>query len=75
MSAVRIVQDEKRARERYQSDIARLEREVTRGEQKLANEKFVANAKPGVVAAERKKLDDYRRDLASARSALEALAS
>jgi valyl-tRNA synthetase len=29
----------------------------------LANEKFVANADPGVVASEREKLDQYRAEL------------
>jgi valyl-tRNA synthetase len=42
-------------------------------EKKLANEKFVANAKPDVVAAERAKLEDYRRQRDGARSALAAL--
>ena len=34
-----------------------------RGERMLANEKFVANAKPEVVEAEREKLARYRREL------------
>ncbi len=40
-----------------------LRAEVTRAEGKLANEKFVANAPPEVVAAEREKLDAYRAEL------------
>ena len=41
----------------------RLRREIERGERMLANEKFVANAKPDVVDAEREKLARYRREL------------
>ncbi|MGH3072388.1 MAG: valine--tRNA ligase [Gaiellaceae bacterium] len=44
-------------------EIERLRREVERGERMLANEKFVANAKPEVVEAEREKLARYRREL------------
>ena len=36
---------------------------IGRGERMLANEKFVANAKPEVVEAEREKLARYRREL------------
>ncbi len=45
-------------------EIGRLRREVARAERMLANERFVANAPPEVVAAERAKLDRYRRELA-----------
>ena len=45
------------------AEIERLRREVERGERMLANEKFVANAKPEVVEAEREKLARYRREL------------
>jgi valyl-tRNA synthetase len=41
----------------------RLRGEIARSEKLLANERFVANAKPEVVAAERTKLDRYRREL------------
>lgn len=60
-------------RERYARDIARLEAEVARAEAKLANEKFVQNAKPAVVDAERAKLAEYQRALTSAQTALTAL--
>jgi valyl-tRNA synthetase len=46
-----------------EGEIERLSREVERGERMLANEKFVANAKPEVVEAEREKLARYRREL------------
>ncbi len=46
-----------------EAEIARLRGEVERGERMLANEKFVANAKPDVVEAEREKLARYRREL------------
>jgi valyl-tRNA synthetase len=45
------------------AEIERLRREVARGERMLDNEKFVANAKPEVVEAERDKLARYRREL------------
>jgi valyl-tRNA synthetase len=41
----------------------RLRGEIARSEKLLANERFVANAKPEVVDAERTKLDRYRREL------------
>src|SRR5262249_2403498 len=41
----------------------RLRKEIARSEAMLANEKFVANAKPEVVQAEREKLERYRREL------------
>ncbi|HEY5349861.1 MAG TPA: hypothetical protein VIJ64_09015, partial [Candidatus Lustribacter sp.] len=59
--------------ERYTREIAKLDVEVERLEKKLANEKFVANAKPGVVAAEREKLDGYRRQRDASRAALSAI--
>ncbi|HET7815645.1 MAG TPA: class I tRNA ligase family protein, partial [Candidatus Baltobacteraceae bacterium] len=57
--------------ERYKKEAERLRAEVARGEAKLANEKFVANAKPGVVAKEREKLEGYRAQLARAEAALQ----
>jgi valyl-tRNA synthetase len=45
------------------AEIERLHKEIERGERMLANEKFVANAKPEVVEAERDKLARYRREL------------
>jgi valyl-tRNA synthetase len=41
----------------------RLREEIARGESMLANERFVANAPEDVVAAERQKLERYRREL------------
>jgi valyl-tRNA synthetase len=45
------------------AEIARLRKEIERGEKMLANERFVANAPADVVAAEREKLERYRREL------------
>ena len=42
---------------------ARLHQEIARGEKMLANDRFVQNAPPDVVAAEREKLERYRREL------------
>ena len=71
--AVRGVADTAQLRDRYVRDVARLESEVARSEKKLANESFIAKAAAGVVAAERAKLDEYRRELARAGDALAAL--
>ncbi|HEY9179319.1 MAG TPA: valine--tRNA ligase, partial [Candidatus Baltobacteraceae bacterium] len=57
--------------ERYKREAARLRAEVVRGEEKLANERFVANARPEVVAKEREKLEGYRAQLARVEAALE----
>jgi valyl-tRNA synthetase len=61
LEALRLHADPALLRERYARELATLDLEVERLEKKLANEKFVANAKPGVVAGERAKLDAYRR--------------
>ena len=47
------------------AEIERLRKEVARGEGMLANDPFVANAPAEVVAAEREKLERYRRELAA----------
>jgi valyl-tRNA synthetase len=47
-----------------EAEIERLRQEVARAEGMLANERFVANAPPAVVDAEREKLERYRRELA-----------
>jgi valyl-tRNA synthetase len=44
-------------------EIERLRKEVARAEGMLANERFVQNAPEHVVAAEREKLERYRREL------------
>jgi len=59
--------------DRYKKEAVRLRAEVQRGEAKLANEKFVANAKPEVVAKEREKLEGYRAELARVEAALEEM--
>jgi valyl-tRNA synthetase len=45
------------------AEVARLRGEVERGRKKLANERFVENAAPEVVDAEREKLARYEREL------------
>jgi valyl-tRNA synthetase len=45
------------------AEIERLRKEIARAEGMLANERFVANAPEHVVAAEREKLERYRREL------------
>jgi len=46
-----------------EAEQARLRREIVRAEGMLANERFVRNAPPEVVDAEREKLARYRREL------------
>jgi valyl-tRNA synthetase len=48
-----------------EAEIDRLRQEVARAEGMLANERFVQNAPPDVVTAERAKLERYRRELAA----------
>ena len=45
------------------AEIARLEKEISRAEGMLANERFVSKAPADVVEAERDKLERYRREL------------
>jgi valyl-tRNA synthetase len=45
------------------AEIERLQKEIARAEGMLANERFVRNAPEHVVAAERDKLERYRREL------------
>ena len=45
------------------AEIERLRKEIDRAEKMLANERFVDRAPEEVVAAEREKLDRYRREL------------
>ena len=51
-----------------QAELERLSKEVARAEGMLANERFVANAPADVVAAEREKLERYRRELEALRA-------
>ena len=46
-----------------QLEIDRLSKEVERSQRMLGNERFVANAAPEVVDAEREKLERYEREL------------
>jgi len=73
LEGLRVQADPAMLRERYARELATLELEVERLEKKLSNEKFVANAKPDVVAAERAKLDGYRRQREAVTSANLAL--
>ena len=61
-----VVRPEKaRVDDNRDAEIDRLRKEVARGEGMLANERFVSNAPAEVVAAEREKLERYRRELAA----------
>lgn len=58
---------------RLQKEAKKLESEVTRGEKKLGNEKFVTNAPEAVVAKEKEKLANYKQQLAATESRIEEL--
>ena len=47
-------------RERLSKEVVRLEGEVKKCEGKLANERFVSKAPEAVVAAERKRLENFK---------------
>lgn len=64
-SSVRLHVDPEARRRKLAEARVRLAKEVARGEGKLANEQFVSNAKPDVVAKERAKLEAYRAELDS----------
>jgi valyl-tRNA synthetase len=59
--------------ERYRKEVVRLRAEVERGERKLADQRFVANAKREVVAKERQKLEGYRAEFARVEAALKEM--
>ena len=61
-------------RKRLQKEIEKVEKEVTKCENKLGNPKFVENAKPEVVATERERLEEWNEKLAQLRSMLADLA-
>ena len=50
-------------RSRLDKEIAKISHEVTRAQNKLSNEKFVANAKAEIVAIERERLADWKSKL------------
>ena len=58
---------------RLQKEAKKLESEVTRGEKKLGNEKFVANAPEAVVAKEKEKLANYKQQLVATESRIKEL--
>ena len=60
-------------RARLGKEIGKSEADVARAQKKLGNERFVANAKPEVVEAERAKLAEIEERLAGLRAARERL--
>jgi valyl-tRNA synthetase len=59
--------------ERYRKEAEHLRSEIARGEKKLGNEAFVANAAPNVVAREREKLAGYRTELTRVEASLDEM--
>ncbi|MBX5229905.1 valine--tRNA ligase [Rhizobium sp. NLR9b] len=57
-------------RARLEKAIAKMDGEIARINGKLSNEKFVANANPEVVEAERERLDELKGQIASLNNAL-----
>ncbi|MGG7581262.1 valine--tRNA ligase [Rhizobium sp. Nf11,1] len=55
---------------RLEKAIAKMDGEIARINGKLSNEKFVANANPEVVEAERERLDELKGQIASLKTAL-----
>jgi valyl-tRNA synthetase len=55
--------ERQKANGNVEAERARLRTELDRAESQLANERFVTNAPEHVVAAEREKLERYRREL------------
>jgi len=58
-----VVRPSENGRGDVEAERARVRKEIERSERMLANEKFVANAAPEVVDAERQKLEQYRAEL------------
>ncbi len=63
--AAKVRPDRQRVDGNRDAEIERLRNEVARAEAMLGNERFVSNAPDHVVAAEREKLERYRRELAA----------
>ncbi|RWX13702.1 valine--tRNA ligase [Rhizobium hidalgonense] len=55
---------------RLEKAIGKMEGEISRIDGKLSNEKFVANANPDVVEAERERLEELKGQIASLKTAL-----
>ncbi|EJC72895.1 valyl-tRNA synthetase [Rhizobium leguminosarum bv. trifolii WSM2012] len=55
---------------RLEKAIGKMEGEISRIDGKLSNEKFVANANPDVVDAERERLEELKGQIASLKTAL-----
>ncbi|MBB5664957.1 valyl-tRNA synthetase [Rhizobium leguminosarum] len=55
---------------RLEKAIGKMEGEISRIDGKLSNEKFVANANPEVVEAERERLEELKGQIASLKTAL-----
>jgi valyl-tRNA synthetase len=60
---------------RLQKELGKVTEEIARLQKKLGNEKFVANAREDVVAAEREKLEEYREAQAKFDTALSRIRS
>jgi valyl-tRNA synthetase len=74
LAAVTVEAPEDLLRDRYERESAKLRDEVARSEKKLSAPNFADKAPADVVAREREKLEQYRRELARVEEALAELA-
>jgi valyl-tRNA synthetase len=71
LAQIDVAADPALLRDRYTRAVSKLTDEVARLERKFADPRFVANAKPDVVAAEREKLASYQAELSRVRHLLQ----
>jgi valyl-tRNA synthetase len=67
------VSDDEAERKRVERELANVNKQIAGKESKLANEKFVQNARPEVVEAERRRLADFQAQRATLQRALDEL--
>ncbi len=67
------ISDDEKERTRLMKELESVEKRLKGCESKLANEKFTANAKPEVVAAERERLEELRKSHAAVVESLKDL--
>ena len=63
-TALKLSQEDQNTIASLKKEIEKIQKEVGKSKGKLGNEKFVANAKPEVVAVERERLAEWEGKLA-----------
>ena len=64
------ISDDAAERKRIESECAGVDKQIAAKQSKLANEKFLNNAKPDVVEAERQRLQELEKSLAAVQESL-----